>query len=303
MRQRTPSRTAEYMAFFRGLESTREMEGRLFVDRFAASFVQPGLQTAIGASRHPWLRRAVEWYVDRRLPGARTSGTARTRLIDDTLGRLATPRIGQLVILGAGFDCRALRLKCLKGTTVFEVDHPATLLRKVMILRRSGVAFDNVRHVEMDFRNQDLGATLASAGFRACVPTIFLWEGVTNYLTKGAVEEVLRYVVRCAAGTHLIFTYIDAGLLDGSVEFHGGKRLMSDVEKLGEPWTFGLAPEELGNFLKEHALILDFDFCAEDYRRRYYGEAAAGIKGYEFYHVACAHVPNEAAAMECAKKN
>jgi O-methyltransferase involved in polyketide biosynthesis len=87
------------------------------------------------------------------------------------------------------------------------------------------------------------------------------------------------------------------------VEFHGGKRLMSDVEKLGEPWIFGLAPEELGNFLKEHALILDFDSSAEDYRRRYYGEAAAGMKGYEFYHVACAHVPNEPAAMECAKKN
>ena len=291
MRQDKPSRTAEYMAFFRGLESVRGQHERLFLDPFAAYFVRPGLKKAIDLSGHRSIGKGVERYLDSRLPGARTSGIARTRLIDETLARLSRDGIGQLAILGAGFDCRALRLECLRESKVFEVDHPATLAQKVRVLRGQGIeASDNVRHVEIDFQSEELAATLASAGFQMRAPAIFVWEGVTNYLTAGAVEAVLRFVARCAAGTRMIFTYVHAGLLDGSLRFAGGKRLMRDVDKLGEPWTFGLRPAELGNFLKENGLVLDFDFSAAEYRRLYYGEAAGRMKGYEFYHVACARV-------------
>jgi methyltransferase (TIGR00027 family) len=295
MKPGNSSQTAEYMAFFRGLESARERNQRLFVDPFAVAFLRSGLRKAVGVSHYSWLRRGIESYVDWRLPGARTSGVARTRLIDDTLGRLVRGGIAQLVILGAGFDCRALRLECLREAVVFEVDHPATLARKLAVLQEQAKALPaKVRYVQMEFTRQQLAPTLDGAGFRFSLPTIFLWEGVTNYLTKAAVEAVLQCVAKSAAGTRLIFTYIDAGLLNGSTEFEGGKRLMRDVQTLNEPWTFGVAPDELGSFLKKNGLILDHDLSAKEYRRLYYGEAAEKLKGYEFYHVACACVPNRA---------
>ena len=43
-----------------------------------------------------------------------------------TLVRAATQDVSQVVILGAGFDCRAYRLEALRGARVFEIDHPAT---------------------------------------------------------------------------------------------------------------------------------------------------------------------------------
>ena len=43
-----------------------------------------------------------------------------------------------MVILGAGYDSRALRFAHeLKGMRVFEVDHPGTQARKMGILLRS----------------------------------------------------------------------------------------------------------------------------------------------------------------------
>ena len=72
------------------------------------------------------IRRAVEVLYDRVAgPGPRASAVARTRLIDDLVTD-ARSSIGQLVILGAGFDARAYRLPGLEQVTVFEVDHPAT---------------------------------------------------------------------------------------------------------------------------------------------------------------------------------
>jgi O-methyltransferase involved in polyketide biosynthesis len=99
---------------------------RLCSDPFAQRFVSRRWQLAVAASRIGAVRRTVEVLYDRVAgPGPRASAVARTRLIDDIVAD-ALPRIGQVVILGAGFDSRAYRLPGLAEITVFEVDHPAT---------------------------------------------------------------------------------------------------------------------------------------------------------------------------------
>lgn len=122
------------------------------------------------------------------------------------------------------------------------------------------------------------------------LPTIFLWEGVTNYLTANAVDAVLRYVAAFPAGSRLIFTYVHSGALAGSDAFQEAQRLLDDVAQLGEPWTFGLDPAQLSGFLQERSLHLDEDLSATDYRSRYFGDSSRRMKGYEFYHVAVAQV-------------
>ena len=195
------------------------------------------------------------------------------------------------MILGAGFDCRAYRLAALERCTVFEVDHPSTLATKRAILGGAlGKIPESVRFVEIDFNGESLPEVLDRAGFRASRRTVFLWEGVTNYLTAKAVDSVLRFVASCGAGSRIIFTYVDAGVLDGSVRFYGAERLLRDVERLREPWTFGIVPRELGEFLGRRGLRLERDWSAGEYRRECFGEAARGMKGYEFYHVAVGRV-------------
>ena len=291
MTHNQPSRTAEYVAFFRAVESLRPAGRRLFADPYAVCFVSPSLQKAVRFSRMPLFRAFVNWLADRRAPGARTSAIARTRLIDDALSA-SSEEVAQVVILGAGFDCRAYRLPRLNRMTVFEVDHPATLTLKLACLRQVLPKIpDDVRFVELDFNNQTLSEGLGQAGFDPSRPAVFIWEGVTNYLMPEAVDSVLRFVASCSPGSQLIFTYVHSGILDGSVPFEGATHLVRDVARLGEPWTFGLSPDQAAGFLRERGLSLDRDLSAREYRGLYFGAAARRMKGYDFYHVAIAHVP------------
>jgi methyltransferase (TIGR00027 family) len=234
----------------------------------------------------------VEKIADRRIPGARTSAIARTRLIDDLLTEAIGDEIGQIVILGAGFDCRAYRLPILNSRDVYEVDHPLTLDRKgTQFKKRFGKLPHNLHYVPIDFNRESLRSTLQQAGLKDSVKTVYLWEGVSNYLTAEAVEFVLRYVSDFPFGSRIIFTYVHSGVLDGSVKFYGAVRLLTDVAELHEPWTFGLNPDQVGSYLQEHDLNLLLDLGASEYRERYFGSIADNMCGYEFYHVAMAEVP------------
>src|SRR5258706_539991 len=60
----------------------------------------------------------------------------RTKLLDDAVRNFVELGGTQLVLLGAGFDCRALRMPELDGVHVFEVDHPATQTHKIRTLEK-----------------------------------------------------------------------------------------------------------------------------------------------------------------------
>ncbi len=278
------------MAFFRALESNRRLSKRLLVDPFAPSFLRPSLRWAVKLSTLPWLGLLVERYADRRLPGARTSAVARTCLIDEAFSKAIGDGIRQIVILGAGFDCRAYRLPKTDLATVFEVDHPQMLASKAPRLKQILPAIpENIHFAPIDFNRQRLPEVLADAGFDRSLPALFLWEGVTNYLSEDAVDAVLRYVGACAPGSRIAFTYVHRGVLDGSVRFYGGPKIVCYVARIGEPWTFGLDPAEVPELLAKRNLQLDYDAGAAEYRLRFYGPSAREMRGYDFYHVAMAH--------------
>ena len=287
-----PSRTAEYMAYFRALESARPAARGLFYDPFAPNFLGPVLRGAALIARVPFAATIVDRYTDFRLPGARTSAIARTKLIDDLLLDAITTGISQIVILGSGFDCRAYRLPQLNRTTVFEVDHPATLAMKLSRLHHVLAKIpDHVRYVEIDFMHQSLPKMLVGCGFHSSRPAVFLWEGVTQYLTGDAVDAVLRFVATCSPSARLIFTYVHAGMLDGSVEFRAAPRLLRGYAALGEPWIFGLLPGQVAQYLSDRGLSLQHDWSANEYRKLYYDKAAQHMDGYEFYHTVLASIP------------
>jgi methyltransferase (TIGR00027 family) len=284
------SRTAEYMALFRALESVRRPQARrLFEDPYAPLFLSRGTSLALAFAKLPAVGALVPWLIDRRWPGARSSGVARTRFIDDALAVALEDHFEQVVLLGAGFDCRALRLPRIEGVRVFEVDQPATLERKVERLRehRGDGAKSHVVRVALDFKRDELGRALINAGLRADRPTFYIWEGVTNYLSAEAVDEVLRFVAHeSAPKSRILFTYVHSGVLDGSVAFAGWDRLSLTLSKVGEPWSFGIHPDRIATFLQERGLRLIEDLGAADYRARYQERG----HGYEFYRAVLAEV-------------
>jgi O-methyltransferase involved in polyketide biosynthesis len=130
---------------------------------------------------------------------------------------------------------------------------------------------------------------LGKAGFDGSRLTVVLWEGVTNYLTEEAVDSVLRVIDDCQTGSQIIFTFVHSGVLDGSMRFHGSDRLIRNVAGLGEPWTFGIDPQELSTYLSRRGSSL-MKICRLMNIDPLYGASARNIKGYGFYHVAVAEL-------------
>jgi methyltransferase (TIGR00027 family) len=285
------SQTAEHMAFFRALESVRPPKQRLFHDPFAGHFLDRRLRLMADLARFLPFRILLNRYVDQRCPGARTSGIARTRLIDDFLTAALESGISQVVILGAGFDARAYRIPCSKAVRFFEVDHPDTLKFKQARLETiSGAPLRNTRHVEIDFNRQSLRSALTQAGFDPAERTFFIWEGVTNYLRSEAVSGTLRFVGSATPRSQIIFTYVHRDFFRTPHLFQGAARLKRDLERLNEPWTFGLEPDEVPLLLKRCGLCLLKDIGSVEYRLDYFGKRCGRFSEYEFYRAALAEV-------------
>jgi methyltransferase (TIGR00027 family) len=286
-----PSQMAEYDAFARAFESSRRPSAaRLFNDPFAYSCLRPRLKATIQLSRVPLLGAVERRLIYQRHLGALSLVVGRTRLIDDYLSASIHDGIDQVVILGSGFDCRAYRTPDINHVNVVELDFPTTLSRKKKRMRRIFAELPtNVTYVDVDFNSQPLSQVLHDSGLALNRRSFFIWEGVTQYLTEQAVDEVLRYVGReTAPGSRIVFTYVHEGALDGSAEFADAPRLWKRLQRLNEPLTFGIYPDSLKAYLASRGLDLLESLGASEYRERYMGPSAHQIKGGEFYRVAYA---------------
>lgn len=288
------SRTAQAMALFRALESARPASIRLLRDAFAATVLPPSIRGVVTLSRFRLIGSAIAALVDYRWPGARTSGVARTRLIDDWVVAAIRDGARQVAILGAGFDSRAWRLPALGRIRVFEVDHPATSQEKRRRLMTAGFDPSRIVQVSIDFDREPLAEPLAKNGFSMRERTVVIWEGVTNYLTAEAVNAVLRWTSGLAPGSTLAFTYIHATVLRDPGAFEGAEQAMAFVAKGGEAWTYGIEPAELRGRLQAAGLELVEDLGADEYRSRYWHSPKSRWRGYAFYRAALAVVPTHA---------
>jgi hypothetical protein len=82
------------------------------------------------------VRQNLQKTIQKKIPGALSSGIARTRYIDDLLELTVEQGIQQVIIPGAGFDTRALRLAALQSIPVIEIDHPNTSRKKLQTLTK-----------------------------------------------------------------------------------------------------------------------------------------------------------------------
>jgi methyltransferase (TIGR00027 family) len=265
------SRTAEYVALFRALETARPPGERLFSDPLAVAFLQPSLRAGVALASLPGVGRLVPALIDRRWPGPRPSAVARTRVIDDALQRAVDRGLDQLVLLGAGYDSRPYRLRGVRAVRVFEVDHPATqAVKRRVVEDLFGEPPAHVSYVPVDFDRDELGAATAAAGLVSGRRTYIIWEGVLAYLTPEAVDATLRWAGGIAGpGTELAFTYVHRGLLDGTHRFPHAEPWVGSVRAAGEPFVFGLDPGTLGAFLADRGWRLLEDLSTTEALAQY----------------------------------
>ncbi len=139
------------------------------------------------------------------LPLGRPAGLEeRTRVIDAELARALGHGTGQVVLVGAGYDGRALRFG---GGAVrfFEVDLPALQADKQERLRSLGLRAAGVTYVGLDLRRDDLGAALDAAGHDPAAPSLFVCEDAAAHLSLEATALLAGALrTRAPAGSALV---------------------------------------------------------------------------------------------------
>jgi O-methyltransferase involved in polyketide biosynthesis len=246
--------TAVGVAVMRMAESARP--DRLFEDPLAGPFVaaagwRPPDADAIPADRRGRLGAMAAWV------------SARTRFLDDLLldatgpsqsarrsagrrpgGPACVPgAIRQVVVLGAGLDARAFRLRWPAGVRLFEVDTPEMLSFKQRVLDEQGATPRCERiAVAVDLRD-DWPAGLRTAGFDPGAPVAWVIEGLLVYLAKDSVDRLMRDVASLSGpGSRMAITASSARSCDAWRSTVGNEvsaMWISALPAAPEPWLEG----------------------------------------------------------------
>jgi methyltransferase (TIGR00027 family) len=266
MRNNQSSLTAAGIAIARGVESEKPEGERICYDPYARRFVPGWLYSTLAF----FIRSG---YAARRGPGVGEFLLARERYIDDILQDFLDNGLQQLVILGAGYDSRAYRFDILKDRVkVFEVDHPATQTEKLVKVRAVfGTIPEHVTFVPMNFNMQILEKRLPESGYDPNLRTLFIWQGVTEYLTTEAVDDTLRFVVQHSTpGSAIVFDYVYRQVLIG-VQKHNEISSMRRYRFMtGEDLTFGIEEGAVEAFLKKRGFSHVRDMDANGLKEKYF---------------------------------
>ena len=213
------------------------------------------------------------------LPGIQLHYALRKRLLEEVARRALDGGVRQVVVLGAGFDTLALRLReSFPSARFVEVDHPATQHVKKRVVEGRGLSGENLRFVALDLARLCDGASLGREFFDAGARTLFVAEGVLMYLAPAAVARVFGFVRRHgAAGSLFAFTFMETGR-GGRPAFRGAGRLVGAWLRLrGEPFRWGVSREGLREFLRGRGFRQLEVFDSESLRGRYLGGELARL--------------------------
>jgi methyltransferase (TIGR00027 family) len=195
---------------------------------------------------------------------------ARTELFDRAFRDAVLGGFSQIVILGAGFDTRAVRFHDgNRDTAIFELDAPITQQAKIEQFEKKGVEIpEEVTFVPIDFDKEDMAEKLYGAGYRNDCRTLFMMEGVTMYLSENGVTATLESIRdNSATGSMIVFDYIEASVLRREDTLYGEKDIYRITRDNDEGWTFGIEEGEIETFLSERGFRLAEHYTPAELQR------------------------------------
>jgi methyltransferase (TIGR00027 family) len=261
---RKPSRTAVNTAVWRAMHTLFDDEPKILADPFARDFAGHATNEALIAAHnaHPLAR----------LPWIRTQFALRNRYAEDELAEAFRRGIRQYVILGAGLDSFVYRRpNLMHSLDVYEVDHPASQAWKRARVAELGIEVPaNLHYVPIDFERETLTEGLAAGGLRVAERVFFSWLGVTQYLTRVAVERTLSEIATVAApGSELVLEFIAPASTLSPEEGAIVTALATGTAKVGEPWLSFFEAAEMETVLRQAGFSSVVHFGPDDASNRY----------------------------------
>jgi len=271
MKKEKPSLSAAGVAGFRAIEAQKPESERIVYDPYAYVFVPGG----IGWPISKWIIESGLY--ERMAPGAAAFILLRERSIDDFLNAQLAGGLQQVILLGAGYDTRAYRIAGIEKTRVFEVDQAATQARKIEQLKKVVNPIPSFVHfLPVDFNSQELGERLQSAGYDEHAKTLFIWQGVTYFLTRDGVDRTLAFIAEHSGdGSTVIFDYMYNEIFQDESR-NDVKALRRSARISGEEYLFGIDRGQIGTFLKQRGFDDVQNATLEDLKQKYFTGVNAG---------------------------
>jgi methyltransferase (TIGR00027 family) len=264
------SRSAEGVAGIRAVEMLKPEAERIVSDPYAKALVPGGILFSLSM----WIIRSGLY--ERIAPGAIGYILGRERYIDDYLKTCLNQGLDQVVILGAGFDTRALRIPGIEKTRVFEIDQPATQAVKLERLKKIIDPLPaHITFVPADLNTRQLDEVLGSSGYDERGKTLFIWQGVIYFLKPEGVDSTLAFMAgHSGPGSAVVFDYIYNETLQDTTQGYG-KALARAGKMSGEPYVFGIHRGQAGPFLTQRGFCDVIDTPLEDLKPKYFTGANA----------------------------
>jgi methyltransferase (TIGR00027 family) len=193
------------------------------------------------------------------------------------------PGVEQFVELGAGYGTRTVPLQHNHRIRCFEVDLPRTQQLKLKLLHQCEVDTNGITFVSANFLTDDWLDNLVRAGFDPSKPTFFLWEGVTYYLSREAMENTFRKIATNAPGSVVVFDYATDAVIKLYRKPLGllHKALLKVVRESQTFWISSEPPvkETLATLMDAYGLSLreHLSWGYETRRKRSFGGLAAAV--------------------------
>jgi methyltransferase (TIGR00027 family) len=260
-----PSQSALGVTLFRALATRDARPGLRGPDCMAEMFLAEEFRKMVD---NPALR---EWFIAK-APGSYEYFIARTAFFDAAICRALDDGVPQIVLLGAGYDSRAYRFADrIRDTRIFELDVAPTQRRKKAMLEKGGIAVPAaVTFAPVNFTRDSLDDVLAAAGLDRNQRTLYVWEGVTYYLTPAAVDRTLACIRRTSpAGNELCLDYmIDAPDMASRYGVAQSQALMCETYGV-EPVQFRIPEGTLEAYLAERGYATLDHLVAADLEKTY----------------------------------
>jgi methyltransferase (TIGR00027 family) len=181
-----------------------------------------------------------------RFPAVTDMVKTRTRYFDDMLALQIAAGIEQVVILGAGFDTRAVR-KQTPGVRYFEIDDPATMALKRRCYEDARID-SGATLISGNYVTDDLIGLLRSHGFAFDLPTYIIWEGNVMYMTLADDTRTMRQLKRHLKRFRLSFDYLAESVIRKTTGDASLTTLVESFEALRAPWVSGI--DDIGSLAR-----------------------------------------------------
>jgi len=148
----------------------------------------------------------------------------------------------------------------------------------------------NTSFCSVDFEDTTLVSGLETSPLDPHLPACISWLGVSQYLTRSAIEKTFQWVLSLPSLSRIAFSFnLPPSSLKGS-EREKIENVVAKFSKTEEPWHSLFDPDELREWLLHLGFSHLTHLTPELAQERYYAGRKDGLCAAIFEQVMCAHV-------------